>query len=262
MRSSSIPVLRVVEKHDRLEIKGSLPKSMAGEDTTSLLKRETRDYLQHHFLGEAQKILDRKAARIADPEAMEEILREVPVPYLLAYENQEMLHCINLLRKARDVIEQPPALRTMLFVMHEGLLIKCAKAVEFAGHEESVIISGLDLGSVKVVTEMMDFNKDKSVVSINSLPEMIRPVLQKLDKMGLPFLGVFHSHPGGGITGPSSTDLETQTFLEQNYRPLGGVFTNDGYVTFYSKAMDFRVHVIGKTAQQVKPNVWKLPEAV
>lgn len=86
-------------------------------------------------------------------------------------------------------------------------------------------------------------------------------VLIDLEPYGSLLTGYFHTHPGRGpgANRPSSVDITNQAQLEQsNYRTIGGIFSRDGYLRFFSDQMTFAVDISGKGVEHVQTNLWKL----
>jgi hypothetical protein len=86
-------------------------------------------------------------------------------------------------------------------------------------------------------------------------------VLTCLEEEGQRLLACIHSHPGIGPDGtsPSGFDIQTQANLEKGgYASIGGIFSRDGHVRFFSHKRRFRVIVTGTRAVAVGQNVFKL----
>jgi len=86
-------------------------------------------------------------------------------------------------------------------------------------------------------------------------------VLTKLEEEGQRLLGHVHCHPGRGpqATMPSPVDLRMQANLEQGgYVAIGGIFSRDGHIRFFSHGRPFRVIVTGKKAVPVGDKLFRL----
>jgi hypothetical protein len=85
-------------------------------------------------------------------------------------------------------------------------------------------------------------------------------ILQGLDRYGLKLSGYIHSHPGTGAssTRPSSVDLSLQEKFERaGYPTIGIIYSQDGYLRFFSKKRKFRVQLYGSQIEKVENNVFK-----
>jgi hypothetical protein len=213
---------------------------------------------QEYYLEELEETLGRLGKELIEDCSIFKPLQEKHVE---AYKLLRLRHCVDLLWKAENLIKQPPSERPHLFVMSEVFLRKVAQEVGFDRNgrgEEGVFISGVELGNVSVLTDIAAFDKKTTSVSISAPPEEVRHVVEMFARYGTRPHAVFHSHPGNGPQGPSSTDLNNHDVWEKFWPILGGVFTNDGYVTCYTKNLNFMVKVQGKNVQQVEKNTWRL----
>ncbi len=71
------------------------------------------------------------------------------------------------------------------------------------------------------------------------------------------------SHPSRGINSnnPSSTDFSNQERLEKgNYKTIGGIFSRDGYLRFFSDKLQYKISISGKGVENVSKGVYKLTE--
>lgn|GEM_PF-4503254 len=81
------------------------------------------------------------------------------------------------------------------------------------------------------------------------------------EKYGSVLTLYLHMHPGSGLESnlPSRTDLDNQSRLESgNYNTIGGIFSRDGYLRFFSKELPFRPYIIGKGVKNVGDGIFKL----
>lgn len=89
--------------------------------------------------------------------------------------------------------------------------------------------------------------------------------LAALDKIGLPLVAHFHSHPGKGpdANHPSETDRRFQERLERGgHIAIGGIFTQDGHLRFFAgDPTRFVVDVQGNHFRKVEHNVYELAVA-
>jgi hypothetical protein len=70
-----------------------------------------------------------------------------------------------------------------------------------------------------------------------------------LDDHGQGLHGVLHSHRFKGPPRPSAVDAALQATLDQGYRVIQAVFSEDGYVRFFGGRRRFAVQVYGKGVQ-------------
>ena len=81
-----------------------------------------------------------------------------------------------------------------------------------------------------------------------------RKLINLCERDGLPLLAMYHSHVmrGAASTTPSAVDIANmRTFLEQGWDAIGGIFSLDGFVRFFSTGIDFDLSVYGHGAELV-----------
>lgn len=79
-------------------------------------------------------------------------------------------------------------------------------------------------------------------------------LLDLTEKHGHPLLAMFHSHisRGASSTKPSSTDIANQErFVKLGCDAIGGIFSLDGYVRFFSTCTNFELTVFGKQTTKI-----------
>jgi hypothetical protein len=80
---------------------------------------------------------------------------------------------------------------------------------------------------------------------------------------GLKLHAVFHSHPTRGVPRESSIDRRLQEQLEAaGYPAIQAVFSQDGYVRFFSNQRPFTIIIHGKGVQQhvADPQVYRITQ--
>lgn len=86
-------------------------------------------------------------------------------------------------------------------------------------------------------------------------------LLQDLERCGYRLISYFHTHPGRGAssTFPSGIDLSMQKGLEKGgYPAIGAIFSQDGYVRFFSAKREFEVRTYGKRVIKKGTNLFLL----
>jgi len=129
--------------------------------------------------------------------------------------------------------------------------------------EELVYVTGPEDGKrLFALTRLVRFAlSEKGVAHAEPEPSSQTAALTRLDKRQERLLAAFHSHPGrgAGATAPSSVDLSTQKNLERmGYPSIGGIFTRDGFVRFYSAKRRFQVIVSGADCERVGEHLFRL----
>jgi len=86
-------------------------------------------------------------------------------------------------------------------------------------------------------------------------------VLVEAERLGGILSCYFHTHPGHGPHAnlPSPTDFATQKRFEQGgYAVIGGIFSRDGYLRFFTHEKPFNISISGKEVEHVGENLYKL----
>ncbi len=88
-------------------------------------------------------------------------------------------------------------------------------------------------------------------------------ILSELDNYGHGLYAWFHNHTAEGeaATKPSPTDMKTQERLERGgYKAIGGIFSEDGFLRFFSTTNDFKILVFGKGVKKINEFLFKIEE--
>ena len=131
---------------------------------------------------------------------------------------------------------------------------------------ESIIYAvGSRFGDFYTIERLVPLKLDKSEVGYASadLASSSR-VLIDLEPYGTLLTAYFHAHPGSGpgANHPSGIDIGNHARLEQgDYKTVGGIFSRDGYLRFFSDKMNFNIAIAGKGVEHVHPNLWRLTQA-
>jgi hypothetical protein len=132
-------------------------------------------------------------------------------------------------------------------------------------HEQIRFVAGSRIGAFITMERPIELKLDSaSLGHASANPEFTRKLLIECEKFGSVFAAFFHAHPGNGPenTRPSSIDLATQEGYERGgYRAIGGIFSRDGYLRFFTHAMPFQVKIIGKGIENEGSCLYRLTEA-
>jgi len=131
---------------------------------------------------------------------------------------------------------------------------------------ESIIFAvGSRYGNAYTVERLAPLKMEKSEVGYACADlQSSTKTLIDLEPYGTLLTCYFHAHPGrgGSANNPSGIDINNHKRLEQgNYHTVGGIFSRDGYVRFFTDQMPFEIRLSGKGIDHVAKNLWKLTEA-
>lgn len=110
---------------------------------------------------------------------------------------------------------------------------------------------------IKVDHEIQTSSRAKAQVNSSA------QALSEIDDYGASFTAHLHSHPfaGEGGTRPSNKDFKFQSSLEGGgYICIGGIFSRDGYLRFFSHDREFEVQITGSGVSRARENLFLLNE--
>ena len=181
-----------------------------------------------------------------------------------AHSNLDVLFSIARARRAielaRDGLSENWS--CLSFVCGAWFLRQCQRQLTTTENEAMTYVTGLAMANLRTLDQILEFNyAEQTTCFVSADPESGRNALRTLHEEGQELLAWFHSHPGRGVkaTAPSSEDMDHQSDLEKGgYQAIGGIFTRDGHVRFFSTGLQFRIDVIGDRAEQVDETVFRI----
>lgn len=123
---------------------------------------------------------------------------------------------------------------------------------------------GIDLDDSALVTGMRTFPyESRSAVHATADHNATHRIVRDTHNSGHRLLLIVHSHPGRGANANyrSSRDIECQRKWEPWNRQIGGIWSRDGFVRFFSWQLPFAVRVIGSHLEQVEDDLWRMTDA-
>lgn len=151
------------------------------------------------------------------------------------------------------------------WVIGSWFLKDCLKELCKKADEDMHIVCGLNFKNCYTLERISKFRLSRqSLCGVEGDISSILTSLIAIEENGYFFTGWFHSHPGQspGSVHESSIDIKTQKLLEAgNYVAIGGVFSRDGYVKFFSDQLEFNVMVLGEGVEKIDENLFKISTA-
>jgi len=154
----------------------------------------------------------------------------------------------------------------LTYVVSARLLTESFHYLNKDKHNESLVdVSGIKLENIIFAErlEAIEHDSQNPGYAKSNLNSTFR-TLMKIDKFGGLLAGVFHIHPGIGPEAnlPSGIDFHDQNRREQvGMKAIGGIFSRDGYVRFFSKNLKFSIKIIGKGVIQHGRYLYQLKDA-
>jgi proteasome lid subunit RPN8/RPN11 len=170
-----------------------------------------------------------------------------------------------LVSKMDELLEDstPPTSQTerQTYVVSSLFLHDCFDFLNTKKTESLHFVTGPQLDNISILDRIVDFEIEiQNSIFAKGNSESVRKALIQLEKIEHKLQGCFHIHPGKGIasTIPSSTDLTLQeTFDKGGYKVIGGIFSRDGYIRFYS-SIDSKIQVYGKGVEEIDGKFYHL----
>lgn len=126
-------------------------------------------------------------------------------------------------------------------------------------------LAGIEVDSVAVATHVLSFPyAHRSIAAAGGERQATNKICIELDEAGHLLLAIMHSHPGSGrhANHHSSVDARTQANFELTRRMIGGIWSRDGFLRFFSVRQPFTVRVAGNYVEQINEMEFRLlPEA-
>lgn len=137
----------------------------------------------------------------------------------------------------------------------------CLNFMDDGKDEMMLFVTGTHMTNVRVLSKIVPFkHASRSPVYAKGDITSAATSLIGLDEHGYQLHAWFHTHPGKGhgATHPSGIDIDHQTALEQaGYPAIGGIFTRDGCVRFFSCGFKFAVEAHGSRIEQIDELTYK-----
>jgi proteasome lid subunit RPN8/RPN11 len=154
------------------------------------------------------------------------------------------------------------AARPSIFLANSLFLHECFAMLTRTEAEDVHAVTGSVIGNLRTLDRIIPLQLSlQCSVGAEAENGSLADAFIRLNDFGLLPLAYFHSHPGYGVqaTQPSGTDRQTQETMEKSGSEIiGGIFSRDGFVRFYSNRKVPNVRVLGKRVKKVEQNVYKL----
>ena len=164
------------------------------------------------------------------------------------------------------VVQDIPSFKTQIdaipsYWTDHFFLRDCLNFMNDGKKEMMLFVTGTHLVNVRVLSKIVPFKHAKrSPVYAEGDITSAATSLIGLDEHGYQLNAWFHTHPGigHGATHPSGIDIDHQIALEQaGYPTIGGIFTRDGCVRFFSCGFKFAVEAYGSQIEQIDELTYK-----
>lgn len=147
------------------------------------------------------------------------------------------------------------------FVFSSAMLRESFRYCVSKPEEGMHFILGIEHEGVLIGTHIVPFPYQyRSVAGAAGVHQHTHKICIQAHETGHYAMALLHSHPGSGIDAnhPSGTDRRTQTLWEHGTRLLGGIWSRDGYLRWYTNDLAFAVDVEGNQIERIEGDVWKI----
>jgi proteasome lid subunit RPN8/RPN11 len=142
------------------------------------------------------------------------------------------------------------------YVVGSLFLEHCKSQLTIDENEDLFYVTGIERDNYIYLTTLVKFEcSQRSVVGVYGDHDSVFKAVMKLHRAGHRLYAWFHSHPGSrDACSPSDIDLGMQRRLETvQYPAIGGIFSHDGFLRFFSVERQFQVQIHGEGIEDVDP---------
>ena len=151
------------------------------------------------------------------------------------------------------------------FIFSSAMLVESFKYASQTEDEWVHFIVGVEWDNSLIGTRIVTFPYSRqSVVGVSGEHSATHKIMIDTFESDHRLIAIVHSHPGWGIDANhhSSIDRKTQKLWEVGTEVIGGIWSRDGYLRFFSYELGFQVNVVGNHLHRIEgeKNVWKIQD--
>lgn len=173
---------------------------------------------------------------------------------------EKLQHLSDLHNLAGNIIDQnnKKGTNSTLYVVGTKFLDECFEYLTSMDDKEVFhYVTGLKFGDIYTLDNIQKVKlKHQSSCGAETDSRSSAQSIINIDRFGHFLHATFHTHPAKA-TNPSSDDIkDLREFTRGGYKTIGGIFTMDGFIRFYS-LMPFEVQIYGKGVKKIDDNLYK-----
>ena len=128
--------------------------------------------------------------------------------------------------------------------------------------EWACLVTGMHINGVRMLADALRVQfSSHSVGGLQFELGDFQKSLRNLQRWGYSLHAIFHSHRFNGPVSPSQIDLNTQRqLLEPAFPAIQAVFSEDGYIRFFSAERPFSIKIFGKGVKHVEDTLYQLDQ--
>ena len=127
--------------------------------------------------------------------------------------------------------------------------------------EFMLAVTGIQVDGVRTLERLIEIRMDHQSFGQASFDmQAFTKIALSLYEHNQHLHAVFHSHRFKGLPMPSGTDIRLQDILEEAYPAIQAVFSEDGYVHFFSNKRRFAIEIHGTGVKPIDghPNTFRI----
>lgn len=149
------------------------------------------------------------------------------------------------------------------FVFSSAMLLESFRLCVARPEEGMHFILGVDLDGSLVGTQIVSFPyASRSIAGASGEHAATHAIAIKAHELDHRIIAIIHSHPGSEkeANHPSHIDMKTHETWEQTHKIVGGIWSRNGFLRWFTAGKAFHVRVIGSRINRIEENVWQLEE--
>lgn len=163
----------------------------------------------------------------------------------------------------RDLLPQQKEGRDITtYMTGSWYLYECFNFLRQGTDEDIHYVTGVQIEDILTLDRLIPFYlAQKSAVYVKGDLVSSTACLIRMEELGHRLHAWFHIHPGESSDSihPSSIDINQQKMLERGgYPVIGGIFSRDGFVRFFSIEREFEISVYGKGVEKIGEKLYRL----
>lgn len=172
------------------------------------------------------------------------------------------LHALHNQRQA--LVDLAPARSPVPTLVVSSWMLKDSFGVCTATEDEGLhLLVGVEHDGVLIPTRIIECDYTRrTAVRATATREGVHKAMADTAEAGHRVFAIIHSHPGSGpeANHPSSIDLRTHELWEGISSVIGGIWSRDGYLRWFTSAKPFEVQVVGTQMERLGDRLWRLTD--
>ncbi len=218
---------------------------------------EARDHLAHRLLRRCEREIRRVRRERLEAVRRSGIIERAPDAL-----RSDMDRLVTLAKEERLLARLHPKAPAAPVLTFSSWLLRDSYRICVETPEEGMhFVVGVCMDGVMVGTNIVTFPyARRSVAGAAGETRATHRISIEAAESGHSIVAILHSHPGMGpeANHPSPTDLRTHALWERSMPLVGGIWSRDGFLRFFTSGASCRVEVLGDHLESSGDNLWRL----